>query len=724
MVSIPQFNRNEVGVTHAPTGYLKTSANPDAFGASIAQANQNLGESSAFYIRTMANLHQQMQRTRALELSNYIDTLEKEDLLNPEGGYYSKLGKDAMVNSEDPASGANGALKNIEDKISKKQQELGLTWGYGYQMSQLVKTRKMDTLYRGATAHELKQTEQWATATYNEASDLAISKAVNHRDNEQDINNAYGNGYVSLQQKAKLLRWDSDTTRINIAKYTSDFHSGVLRAYINDGSLKATEYYNKHKNELLPEAQSSYLGAVRTNELKYKSRAAATELMGLAPAEAYKIIDGIENIDEQAMTRQFYNTSLQQQDRIKSAQQDQLEADSWNRVQQSLDINDIDLSGRPETVRAQMSYIEQMKKFGRIATDYDVYMELQDMSTYDAERFKTLNLNNYVSSLSEDEFKTFKERQRDIGKMEYSVIQDDNKVIDAALGEIGLASGKMFNKTAEKTAYSEIRSMVKEWETRHGQKINDSQLQDMVKSIGYQDPGTKTYTYKQIEKGMAEKVGFIKQVTNDMAYFEKVHKRPPSQEERHKIIYNRANDLVQDKNKETVRNINNAIEYTQPKQGETKELTFYADRYLPAKSQELGVKLTIVEGGRSRKANGKYYSQHSDPSGAKAADISMSEHTLNNRVRIVQSEINNPIVKKIGTSDPYILNRFKGESKIVDERNFDKKYGTNHANHIHVSLNAGNKNADLVRIKAPDGRIVLVNKSMVNQAIKNGGVRL
>ncbi len=715
MVSIPVY-QHQVGVSKTPTGYLKANVSGDAFGVNMAQAVSNLGEGSAVYLRGLAAMDNQVKKTRALELSNKIDQWEKEKLLDPENGYYSRLGKDAM-RDENGQGGAVNVLNDIESKINEEITKSGLTWGYGKQMAELVKTRKMDTLYRGATAHELKQVQSWGLNTLQEAENNAIQRGIIHRESPEIIDTAFANGKVTLLQKAQLLHWDEDTTRINLAKYNSDFYSGILHAYLQDGNLKATEFYEEHKDKLLPDAQKSYLGQVKNNELKYKARSSAENLVYFSPEEAYKFIDGIDNIDEQALTRQFYNTKVHEQDRLKKLQQDQLENNSWEKIKETLDINDIDLGGSPETIKAQMSYIEQMKKYGRIATENSTYVELLEMSTYDAERFKTLNLNNYLPYLSESEFKEFKKRQQEIGSMAYSIIQDDNEKIDKVLKDMGMLGGKVLNKNTEKTAYSEIRALVKEYEIRHGQKMNDSQLEELVKSLGYKDPATKTFTYKELEKGMAEKVGFVKAVTNDMAYFEKVHKRQPSQEERHKIIYNRANDLVQDKNKEAVNNINNNLQAIQPKYGETKELTYYADYYLPQLSSEIGAKLTIVEGGRYRKPNGKYSSYHEK---GEAADISMSEHGLDTKLKIVQSQLNNPLVKAIGTSDPFILNHFKGNTKLVNEQSFDKQQGTNHVNHIHVTLNTKSNQNTAKPQTISEGTIVVNPRTGARMQLKGG----
>lgn len=130
--------------------------------------------------------------------------------------------------------------------------------------------------------------------------------------------------------------------------------------------------------------------------------------------------------------------------------------------------------------------------------------------------------------------------------------------------------------------------------------------------------------------------------------------------------------------------IQDRIDATYAKPHETKELTYYADSYLPQLGKEIGTKFTVVNGGRYRPSNGKYESYHTK---GEAIDVSMSEHTNMTKEKFIKAQLSNPQVKKIGTSDPYILARFGSNSKIVDERNFDKKYGTNHVNHAHITLN-------------------------------------
>ena len=68
----------------------------------------------------------------------------------------------------------------------------------------------------------------------------------------------------------------------------------------------------------------------------------------------------------------------------------------------------------------------------------------------------------------------------------------------------------------------------------------------------------------------------------------------------------------------------------------------------------------------------------------------MSEQSAKNREKTVKALLESPGIKYVSTSDPNLLKKFKGNSKLRDFTSTDKKLGTNHVNHIHVTVNTGN----------------------------------
>ena len=159
------------------------------------------------------------------------------------------------------------------------------------------------------------------------------------------------------------------------------------------------------------------------------------------------------------------------------------------------------------------------------------------------------------------------------------------------------------------------------------------------------------------------------------------------------------------------------------KQGETRELTYYVDSKIPQLEKKLGVKLTVTD----RYAKRKWTSEHTK---GIAFDVSMSEQSPKNREKVVKAMLDDPAIKYVSTSDPALLKKYKGTygTKLRDFTETDKKLGTNHKNHIHVTVNSGGKQTTVangkVRIKAPNGSVVLVPQEKVSEALKNGGIRI
>lgn len=713
MPQVPIYNQPAVRNQRTPQGYNQVSVNGDMVGENIARANYVLGRMSENISNNIEKQLDQLAKTKIVEVTNKLDTYAQQSLYDKDNGYFYKTGKSA-------AGRAPAVMQSYDEYAQQVLEESGLTGTYKSMAINAIAAKK-NTIFASVNKHDADETKNWQNSVYAEKENNLLNQAILDRNDDSLLAKNLQQGYIAIDLQAQLQNWDEDKTKLAKIGFASKFHESVIGSLLSDGSLRAKEYYEAHKSEIAPDKHNSILNAVNTNDKRYQARSIVEGLIakGYSLEQAYDEIGKIENIDLQADVRSQYESKMRENDRVQAERDRAKSQASWDKVISALQSDPdsayqaIDVTQAPDAIKAQMSYIEQMRKFGEIKTGHQVYLDLQEKMTYDAEGFKNTDLNQYRPYLSESDFKSFKEAQDKIGSMEYTIIQEDNKVIDSALKEIG-----GHDKT-EKVIYSEVQSLVNEFEKRHGRKINDSELKSIVDSLGYKgEDGVKTY--KNIEKGMAEQVGFIKTITNDFAYFEKIHKRQPDSKERSQIIDQRLSRVLQQQNAEAVDSIQSRIQNTAAKPHETKELTYYADSYIPELGKELGTKFTIVQGGRYRPANGRYTSYHST---GEAVDVSMSEHSNLIKEKFFAAQIKNPQVRKIGTSDPYILAKFGSNPKIKDERAFDKQYGTNHVNHAHITLKTNTAN-QMVRMKAPDGRIVNVPQDMVPQAIKNGGIRL
>lgn len=712
MPQVPIYNEPTVADKHIGHNYEHVDINGDMLGQSIVRANYVLAKATNNLTDSINKQLDQYQKTKITELSNQLDAYNQSTLYDKDNGYFFKTGKNA--------AGQSGVVMQNYDQYAQELLANANLTGQYKTMAEATVLAKRNQIFTPVNRHDFEQTQAWENAVYTDKQNNILTQGILDRNDANLLEQNLRQGYNAVELQGQIQNWDSDTVALKKAEFASKFHEGVISALISDGSLQAQEYYNAHKDEILPARHNSILNAVKNNELKYNSKRLAGEIIvnSADEAEAYRKAEAIDNIElSEATLNQVKRYYSQQEHLNEVAQRDrrkQFYDNAVSTIEQGGTLS-YDLIPADATGEEKLSYMNFINKNGQPETDDQVWTTLYEMSVNNAQGFVNEDLNKYRGFLSESEYKQFVKRQEDIKKGDfYSFIKDDDKMIKEALKEIGLKSdGK------QASAFSEIRAMTRELEARKGRKITDAELQNITKSLGYKEGGD--VLYKQLEKGMKERTGFMRDVINDFAYYQSKHNgEMPPDAEKLKIINNRIAKKAQEQNQRLINSLEYKIQHTQAKPNETKELTYYADKYLPELGNEMGVKFTIVDGGRYRPANGKYISHHTE---GKAVDVSMSEHNESTKLSFIERQLANPQVKKIGTSDTNILAKYGTHPKIEDERNFDKQHGTNHVNHAHITLNVGTS-SQLVRMKAPDGRIVNVPQSMVSVALKNGGVRL
>lgn len=583
MVSIPQYRENRVAVDRTPGDYYKTSADADAFGAGVARATQRLSSTLGDFSLKMNGAVRELQQTRALELSNYIDELEKTELADPQNGYYSKQGFDAMRDDNDPTKGAVAVLNGIDRKILKKQQELGLTWGYGKQLAELTKTRKMNMLYRGATSHEMQQTYKWTLSTLEIANQSSIGKALNHRNDESELETIYGNGVVTILQKAKIGQWDEDTKNIEIAKYRSNFHSSIIQAFAQDGSLLIDDYFEKHKGELLPKDYEQCLSLKNHTDQKVYSKLLGDNLYEGHeddPREANELLERKFsnkeiNIDQYNATRSYLNGLYSRDRMLQNQEQDNLMDKMWDSVSKKIQNgqvpseDDIPMGLNGRNWYQAKSAIDQLVSKGDVDTDNSAYLELYELSTTDAQKFANMNLAQYRPLLSDSDYKSFQKKQKDIKNMTPTQLYDTDKAIQSGLEALGLNNP---NRKKSKAYINSANAYIRELELKQGKNMTREQVNEAMRDF------THNYGYKNKDgkasdlyiEGMNKQVGFMRNVINDLSTAEKLKGSPLTDEERYKVVAQRVSKTVVEDNREISEHLKSNYEsYVRtPKEGD------------------------------------------------------------------------------------------------------------------------------------------------------------
>nr|DAJ76576.1 MAG TPA: hypothetical protein [Caudoviricetes sp.] len=690
MPQVPEYNR-QVRLNGTPQPYQNYRLTEDMFGGGQAKALSNMGGGLNNLANAALKISEQIDDAKMLEMSNQIDQWEQDNLYNKDTGYYYKNGKDAVGKSGE-------IMKNFDDFVQEYKSKNKISPFNQSRMNSMIQNKK-SRIYAGVNAHDVKQTGIWAETESQVGLDNAIKGMVNARNNPTIMQTQLNNAMKIIEWQGEMQNLDPDTIEAMKKQAKSSAYCSVLDSYISEGSLKAGEFFEQHKDEIDSKNHARYIGTIKNEETKYQARDLAEQIVSssVSQEEAIQKAEAIQDIELSDMTVSRIKRHYSDQEHFRDlAEREALNGFYTKAVQAAqtggvLSYDDIPDNIDPNIKLSLMNYINTK---GQPETDNQVWETLYNMSVNNAQGFAKEDLNKYRGYLSDGEYKNFLKKQQDIQAGDYyTTIKDDDKMIKDALKAMRLTSD---GKTA--SAFSEIRAMTRELEARRGRKITDAELQNITNSLGYKgDDGVQLY--KQLERGMAQRAGFIRDVINDFTYYQSKHNgEMPPDAEKLKIINNRLNQKVQEKktyaqqrvdglksNAITMRN----IAYTTPRPNEQKVLTYFADNQIPEIGSQLGLNLTVTS--RFRDQAG---SKHRE---GRAADVSMSEHSAQNRIRIYEKLLSLPTVQAIGTSDPVILTRFAGNRKIVDERRYDKQHGTNHVNHAHVTL----INANPARPAAP-----------------------
>ena len=679
MPQVPEFSR-ETRLNGTALPYEHYNLTDDMFGGSQAKATMKMSEGFGELANKALKLSEQIDETKMVEMSNKLSQWEENNLYNKDTGYYYMNGKDAVGKSTE-------VMKNFDEFVNDCKSQNRVSFKNQARMDSIIAAKKA-RITQGVNAHDFQQTTAWAETEGKTGIDNAIKGMINSRNNPQEMNTHLDSALKIVDWQGGLQKLGADTINAKKQEIKSNAYSAVLESYIGEGSLKAGEYFNQHKNEINPKLYAKYIASIKSEEMKYNARTTATNIIASAKDEedAIKKAENIKDVNLSDMVVSRIKRHYSDEQHYKDLEQKNALNSFYNKAVEaaqngtSLSYDDIPNILDPQDKLSLMNYVN---KSGQPEDDGEIWESLYDMSVNNAQGFVKEDLNKYRGFLSDSQYQSFKKKQEEIkaGKF-YSNIKDDDEMIKSALKSIGLSSdGK------QKSAFSEIRALTREFEARKGRKITDEELQNITNSLGYKgDDGVQLY--KKLEKGMAQRVGFTKGVMNDIAYYQSKHNgEMPSDAEKYKIINNRLNKQVQENKTYAQQLIDNRktqavtmrnIAYTVPKPHEQKVLTYFADNQIPTISKQLGIKLTVSS--RYRNQQGSHHAE------GRAADVSMSEHNIKNRIKIYEKLLALPTVQALGTSDPNILAHFAGNRKIVDERKYDRQHGTNHVNHVHVTL--------------------------------------
>ena len=285
--------------------------------------------------------------------------------------------------------------------------------------------------------------------------------------------------------------------------------------------------------------------------------------------------------------------------------------------------------------------------------------------------------------------------QRNAGSNEYTPEVEMRKAIGALTGFAPQTSnGLKMNEYKD-----EVVRFLSKVERMQGEAFNfkdTKQLDAIMAGFNYKN---ETATNKNIDEtkelfARAKKHGEVYDLmAREYMLFKGQNKREPKPEEIYEMAKRSYNTIENNWKQRDMGKLNQAqgiyknISAITPKRGETKVLTYYADKRIPQLSRELGIPLKVTSRYRAGDAGGHGH--------GRKCDVGMANLNVAQRQKVFEKFLSEPAVASIGTSDPVLLKRYNSppNPKIRDLRNYDVNYkkthpkeNMNHVNHIDISF--------------------------------------
>lgn len=695
MVRIPQYNRS-VTPQNTPLGYARGQADPNAFGVGATEALRNTGKSLDNLGNSMFELKAQYDRTKVIEVGNMLDKYINDVLNDKDNGYLFKSGKDAMGKSPEIMDGYD---KYSDEIISK-----GGFWGANERYIRNIAAQKRMGLERYSEAHDREESDKWQDSVYTDALTNIFNKAINGRNNPADIEKFRKDGYTLLDNYALVKGWNKDPQTFEMKKkeFEGNFNAQILDAYLAEGSLKASEYFHKHKDKFTPEVQNRYLQRIHTEEVNYGARSTAESLIGKPTEEAYKFIDDIENIEMRNATENEYNRLLRHQETIQKQNDIKASNEIMQKVYAAYDNGEDIYSIMREVNTSNMSLEQKEKIYNNLKTMQELegvgnnwadYNILLDMAAYNNEEFKTINPANY--NLTKEQYNKIIEMQRKSAANEYTPETEMRKILRQLSGFAPQTSNGL--KTNEYK--DEVVRFLSKVERMQGEAFdfkNTQQLDAIMEGFNYKDADATNKNIDETKElfARAKKHGEVYDLmAREYMLFKGQNKREPNPEEIYEMAKRSYNTIENEWRERDMGKLNRAqgiydnVTSTTAKQGETKVLTYYADTRIPQISRELGIPLQVTSRYRAGDSGG-----HGK---GRKCDVGMAALNNAQRQRVFEKLLTEPAVASIGTSDPVLLKRYNSppNPKIRDLRSYDANYKKrhpnttmNHINHIDISF--------------------------------------
>lgn len=416
-----------------------------------------------------------IEKVKALELSNFIDNLE-QNMLGGEESYYKKTGKDAIFNPQKKDGGALIEIQKLEREINKKERELDFGPAQNG-ILEIIKNKKLDMIRKNFSSHETKQIQEWINKTFDEAIELSIKKAVFHRDNEGEIQISVQNGKSAILEKAKINNYQPEDLGLEISLFEERAISMILESYIREGNLKAIDFLNNHKDKLGKDKIKKYEKETESIQKSFSSKNLANRIFNLYSSSKEKAFEELKNEKGDKEAKNLLEGLFSSKEKNEENEQNSILLKAFQEISKtqnenaplSYDLIPYELNEKNKNdIR---SYLEKLMKGEEIQTSAEEFLSLFEIYRKNPLAFPKFNFIKYKMFLSDYDFRIFLRLADEAKTLTLSEAMDTVNLISEEISDFG--DGKkvqfiryfldnLYLKSREKAAdYEEKKEIIK-----------------------------------------------------------------------------------------------------------------------------------------------------------------------------------------------------------------------------------------------------------------------
>lgn len=252
------------GTIQPPDDYQKVQASPDAFGAGIAQAFGQAGNSlervggEAVQTAIQQKIFQDhMAITGAL--NQFQDTAQQIQFGDPNNaqdrGYYGLKGKQALDAHPDAVGGLQDALQSTREQLADPRQQ---------QMFDQQSRRLYFSTQQTMARHYQQQQTQYGVDISKAAVASNLTGAVSFFNDDDAFKNHLADAVTAQQQADKIAGLPPETAALNTQATISSGWEARIRRVAADDPMAANKMLHDNLGALLPDVQTRLIDGLKS----------------------------------------------------------------------------------------------------------------------------------------------------------------------------------------------------------------------------------------------------------------------------------------------------------------------------------------------------------------------------------------------------------------------------------------------------------------------------